>query len=55
MQPVHDAAGKLLGEKVLVQETEDVDGTRLEAAVPLNVSTVDTHPGTALAYRIDVK
>jgi hypothetical protein len=56
--PVHDTADKFLGEKVLVEETEDLGGTKLETTVSLNVSTVDTHPGVTLAgcsYRVEVK
>lgn len=58
VQSIHDAAGKFLGEKVLVQETEDVGGTTIETTVSLNVSTVDTHPGVTLAgcsYRVEMK
>lgn len=56
--PVHDAAGKFLGEKVLFQDIEDLGGTKIETTTSLNVSTVDTHSGVTLAgcsYRTEVK
>lgn len=56
--PVVDTPEKFLGEKVLLQRTEEAGGVATETTVSLNVSTVDSHPGVTLAgcsYRIEVK
>ena len=44
-----DTPEKFLGEKVVLEESEEVDGLRYETRVTLNVSTVDTHPGKVFA------
>ncbi|MER8631834.1 hypothetical protein NKH55_18960 [Mesorhizobium opportunistum] len=49
---------KFLGEKVVAESTEDSGGVRLATRITLNVSTVESHPGKALAgcsYALDVK
>ena len=48
---------KFLGEKVLAESTENTSGVSLSTRITLNVSTVESHPGKALAgcsYLIDV-
>lgn len=40
---------KFLGEKVIVDKTEEDDGMRFQTRISLNVSTVDSHPGKTLA------
>lgn len=55
---VVDTPEKFLGEKTLLERTEEAGGATTETKVSLNVSTVDTHPGVTLAgcsYRIEVK
>ncbi|TIT63641.1 MAG: hypothetical protein E5W90_24960 [Mesorhizobium sp.] len=50
--------GKLLGEKVVAENTEEAGGVSLVTRITLNVSTVESHPGKALAgcsYALDVK
>lgn len=44
-----DTPEKFLGEKVIVESSETSEGTRFDTRITLNVSTVDTHPGLALA------
>ncbi|MFB9982217.1 hypothetical protein ACFSQQ_31030 [Mesorhizobium kowhaii] len=49
---------KFLGEKVIVESTEDAGGVNLATRITLNVSTVESHPGKTLAgcsYALDVK
>ncbi|MET2830108.1 hypothetical protein [Mesorhizobium shangrilense] len=49
---------KFLGEKVIVESTEDTGDVSLATHITLNVSTVESHPGKTLAgcpYAIDVK
>ncbi|WP_292664084.1 hypothetical protein [Mesorhizobium sp.] len=49
---------KFLGEKVLVESSEEADGMTFSTRIALNVSTVDSHPGKVLAgcsYALDVK
>ncbi|MER8365142.1 hypothetical protein [Mesorhizobium sp. M1348] len=49
---------KFLGEKVLVESSEEADGITFSTRIALNVSTVDSHPGKVLAgcsYALDVK
>ncbi len=51
-------AEKFLGEKVGLEAKEEDLGMVFETRVALNVSTVDSHPGTTLAgcsYRIEVR
>lgn len=50
--------GKFLGEKVVAENTEEAGGVSLVTRITLNVSTVESHPGKALAgcsYALDVK
>jgi hypothetical protein len=44
-----DTPEKFLGEKVIVESSENSEGTRFDTRITLNVSTVDTHPGLTLA------
>ncbi len=56
--PLIATQDKFLGEKVLVDKSETVDGTTYETRTSLNISTVDSHPGEVLAgcsYAIEVK
>lgn len=49
---------KFLGEKVLVESSEEADGMTFSTHIALNVSTVNSHPGKVLAgcsYALDVK
>jgi len=49
---------KFLGEKIIVESTEDASGVNLATRITLNVSTVESHPGKTLAgcsYALDVK
>ena len=49
---------KFLGEKVLVESTEDTGGVSLATRITLNISTVESHLGKTLAgcsYALDVK
>jgi hypothetical protein len=49
---------KFLGEKVVVESTEDAGGVSLATRITLNVSTVESHHGKTLAgcsYALDVK
>ncbi|WP_244480486.1 hypothetical protein [Mesorhizobium sp. Root554] len=56
--PLIATRDKFLGEKVLVDDSEIVDGITYATRISLNVSTVDSHPGKVLAgcsYAIEVK
>jgi len=49
---------KFLGEKVVVESSEEADGMTFATRIALNVSTVESHPGKTLAgcvYTLDVK
>ncbi|WP_342778238.1 MULTISPECIES: hypothetical protein [Mesorhizobium] len=49
---------KFLGEKVVVQNTEESEGLTFSTDIKLNVSTVESHPGKTLAgcsYTLDIK
>ncbi|AMY03040.1 hypothetical protein AB0V79_07750 [Mesorhizobium ciceri] len=49
---------KFLGEKVVVQSTEESEGLTFSTDVKLNVSTVESHPGKTLAgcsYTLEIK
>jgi hypothetical protein len=49
---------KFLGEKVVVEKSEEDGGITLKTRIALNVSTVDSHPGKTLAgcsYQIEVQ
>ena len=49
---------KFLGEKVIVEKSEEDGGITLKTRIALNVSTVDSHPGKTLAgcsYQIEVQ
>ena len=49
---------KFLGEKVVVESSEEPDGMTFATRIALNVSTVESHPGKTLAgcvYTLDVK
>lgn len=48
--------GQFLGEKVIVDTTDESDGVKFHTRVALNVSTVESHPGSVLvgcAYLIE--
>nr|WP_292512848.1 hypothetical protein [Mesorhizobium sp.] len=48
---------KFLGEKIVVESSEEADGMTFSTRIALNVSTVDSHPGKVLAgcsYALDV-
>ncbi|RWK93490.1 MAG: hypothetical protein EOR45_26830 [Mesorhizobium sp.] len=48
---------KFLGEKIVVESSEEADGMTFSTRIGLNVSTVDSHPGKVLAgcsYALDV-
>jgi hypothetical protein len=56
--PVVATPEKFLGEKIVAETSETVDGTTYATRVSVNVSTVDTHPGKVLAgcsYALEVK
>lgn len=56
--PMVESPEKFLGEKVIVETTEEDGGITLRTRIALNVSTVDSHPGKTLAgcsYRIEVQ
>jgi hypothetical protein len=56
--PVVATPEKFLGEKVVTEESETVDGTTYATRISLNVSTVDTHPGKVLvgcSYALEMK
>ncbi|WP_376702666.1 hypothetical protein RQ479_22320 [Mesorhizobium sp. ISC25] len=49
---------KFLGEKIVVESSEEADGMTFSTRIALNVSTVKSHPGKVLAgcsYALDVK
>ena len=49
---------KFLGEKVVVESSEEAGGVTFATRIALNVSTVESHPGKTLAgcsYTLDVK
>jgi hypothetical protein len=47
--PTISTAGKFLGEKLVVESSQEGEGARFHTRITLNVSTVDTHPGVVLA------
>jgi hypothetical protein len=47
--PEISTAEKFLGEKVVVDKTEEDAGMRFQTRISVNVSTVDSHPGKTLA------
>jgi hypothetical protein len=47
--PTISTPGKFLGEKLVVESSEEGEGARFHTRIALNVSTVDTHPGLVLA------
>lgn len=56
--PEISTPGKFLGEKMVVESSEEADGTTFSTRIALNVSTVDSHPGKVLAgcsYALNVK
>ena len=56
--PAVSTPEKFLGEKLVVESTEEADGVTYATRISLNVSTVDTHPGKVLAgcsYAVAVK
>ncbi|UVK42580.1 hypothetical protein BPNPMPFG_004275 [Mesorhizobium sp. AR07] len=58
MVPTVSTPEKFLGEKIIVESTEDAKGMKIETRIALNVSTVDSHPGKTLAgcsYVLNVK
>ncbi|MER9256244.1 hypothetical protein NKI59_31755 [Mesorhizobium sp. M0598] len=49
---------KFLGEKIILESSEEADGVTFSTRIAVNVSTVDSHPGKVLAgcsYALDVK
>jgi hypothetical protein len=49
---------KFLGEKIILESSQETDGMTFSTRIALNVSTVDSHPGKVLAgcsYALDVK
>ncbi|RWB02504.1 MAG: hypothetical protein EOQ39_32450 [Mesorhizobium sp.] len=55
---VYSTPQKFLGEKVVVQNTEESEGLTFSTDVKLNVSTVESHPGKTLAgcsYTLEIK
>lgn len=56
--PMVDSGEKFLGEKVVLEESEQSGESTFVTRVSLNVSTVESHPGRTLAgcsYSIEVK